>query len=67
MEISDQRAGLDPETVAIRARLRISVAASTASPGRIDDLRAEVIAAVHDQVGITAQVVDIDVEDVFDA
>lgn len=67
VEISDRRAGLDPETVAIRARLRISVAASTASPGRIEDLRAEVIAAVHDRVGITAQVVDIDVEDVLDA
>lgn len=67
VEISDRRAGLDPDTVAIRARLRISVAASTASPGRIEELRAEVIAAVHDRVGITAQVVDIDVEDVFDA
>lgn len=67
VEISDQRAGLDSETVAIRARLRVSVAASTASPGRIEELRAEVITAVRDRVGITAQVVDIDVEDVFDA
>ncbi len=67
VEISDHRAGLDPETVAIRARLRISVAASTASPGRIDELREQVIAAVHDRVGVTAQVVDIDVEDVHDA
>lgn len=67
VEISDRRDGLDPETVAIRARLRISVAASTASPGRIAELREQVIAAVHDRVGVTAQIVDIDVEDVFDA
>ncbi len=67
VEISDRRDGLDDETVAIRARLRISVAASTASPGRIEELREQVIAAVRDRIGVTAQVVDIDVEDVHDA
>jgi hypothetical protein len=67
VEISDRRDGLDDETVAIRARLRISVAASTASPGRIEELREQVIAAVRDRVGVIAQVVDIDVEDVHDA
>lgn len=67
VEISDRRDGLDDETVAIRARLRISVAASTASPGRIEELREQVIAAVRDRIGVTAQVVDIDVEDVLDA
>ena len=67
VEISDRRDGLDDETVAIRARLRISVAASTASPARIEELREQVIAAVRERVGVTAQVVDIDVEDVHDA
>lgn len=67
VEISDRRDGIDDETVAIRARLRVSVAASTASPGRIEELREHVIAAVRDRVGVTAQVVDIDVEDVHDA
>lgn len=67
VEITDDAAGLDPDGVAIRVRLRISVAASTASPGRIEALRQEIIAAVHDSVGVTARIVDIDVEDVHDA
>ena len=67
VEVVDDAAGPDPDAVAIRAHLRISVAASTASPGRIETLRQEIIAAVEDQVGVTAQIVDIDVEDVHDA
>lgn len=67
VEVVDDAAGPDPAAVAIRAHLRISVAASTASPGRIETLRQEIIAAVEDQVGVTAQIVDIDVEDVHDA
>ena len=65
VEIADDLSGSD--AVAIRAHLRISVAASTTSPGRIEDLRQAIIAAVQDQVGVTAQIVDIDVEDVHDA
>jgi hypothetical protein len=67
VEIADDATDPDVEAVAIRAHLRISVAASTTSPGRIDDLRQLIIAAVQDQVGVTAQIVDIDVEDVHDA
>ena len=67
VEVVDDAAGPDPDAVAIRAHLRVSVAASTASPGRIEALRQEIIAAVEDQVGVTAQIVDIDVEDVHDA
>lgn len=67
VEVVDDAAGPDPAAVAIRAHLRISVAAATASPGRIETLRQEIIAAVEDQVGVTAQIVDIDVEDVHDA
>jgi hypothetical protein len=67
VEIVEGATGPDPDTVAIRAHLRISVAASTTNPGRIEALRQEIIAAVEEQVGVTAQTVDIDVEDVHDA
>jgi hypothetical protein len=67
VEIADDATGLDPDAVAIRVRLGISIAVSTASPGRIDALRQQIITAVADQVGVTAETVDIDVEDVHDA
>ncbi len=67
VEIADDATGIDPDAVAIRARLRISVAVTTVSPARIDALRQQIIAAVEGQVGVTAQTVDIDVEDVHDA
>ena len=67
VEIADDATGLDPDGVAIRIRLRISVAASTASPGRVEALRQQIIAAVDGSVGVTARIVDIDVEDVHDA
>jgi hypothetical protein len=67
VEVVDDAAGPTADAVAIRAHLRVSVAASTVSPGRIEALRQEIIAAVEDQVGVTAQIVDIEVEDVHDA
>jgi hypothetical protein len=67
VEVVGEGTDADSDSVAIRVHLRISVSALTASPGRIEDLRQEIIAAVEDQVGVTARIVDIDVEDVHDA
>lgn len=66
VEISDREAGLDPADVAISVQLRISVAVTTSIPERIETLRRAIIDAVADQIGVTADTVDIVVEDVHD-
>jgi hypothetical protein len=67
VEVVDDAAGPPADALAHRAHLRGSVAPTTVSPRRIETHRHEIIAAIEDQVGVTAQIVDIEVEDVHDA
>jgi uncharacterized alkaline shock family protein YloU len=50
VEIADDATGIDPDAVAIRTRLRISVAVMAVSPGRIDALRQQIVAAVESEL-----------------